>query len=401
MSGTPGFSFDVSHTDGHARRGRLVTPHGDGGDADLHARGHAGEREDALAGRGRRTGARSSSATPTTCGCAPAPRSSRASAASTAFTRWPHAMLTDSGGFQAFSLAPEEGRRETGDRQRRRRTSLVKLDEEGFMFRSHLDGSRCTSLAGGGGGGAGAHRRRHPHAARRLPAGRLRPRDGRRGGRRADDALGEARLAAPRAEEQALFGIVQGACFPICAAPTPRSSARRLPASTASRSAASPSASPSRGCTRRSPRSRTALDPARPRYLMGVGTPRDLARGIDAGVDMFDCVLPTRNARNGQALTRRGRVVIKQARYREDDPRRSIRPARCPPARGGYSRAYLRHLYLAGEILVLRLFSLHNLHLYGELVAGAREAIAARHIRGVPALVPRLRDRCGERCARA
>src|SRR5262249_38180294 len=119
-----------------------------------------------------------------------------------------------------------------------------------------------------------------------------------------------------------------------------------------------------------------ALDPERPRYLMGVGTPQDLLEAIDAGVDMFDCVLPTRNARNGQALTRFGKVIIKQARYKDDaspiDPECS-----CPCCRGGYSRAYLRHLFLSGEMTVLRLLSLHNLWWYGELVQGARAAIIA------------------------
>jgi queuine tRNA-ribosyltransferase len=117
-----------------------------------------------------------------------------------------------------------------------------------------------------------------------------------------------------------------------------------------------------------------AVDPERPRYLMGVGTPRDLLEAIDAGVDMFDCVLPTRNARNGQALTRFGRVVIKQAKHREDE--RPIDPeCGCPCCAGGYSRGYLRHLFLAGEMTVLRLLSVHNLHFYGELVRGAREAL--------------------------
>ena len=118
------------------------------------------------------------------------------------------------------------------------------------------------------------------------------------------------------------------------------------------------------------------LDASRPRYLMGVGTPLDLVVGIGAGVDMFDCVMPTRNARNGQAITRTGRVVIKQARYREDfgplDP-----TCACPTCTGGYSRAYLRHLFIAKEILVLRLFTEHNLHVYGTLVRDAREAILA------------------------
>jgi queuine tRNA-ribosyltransferase len=110
---------------------------------------------------------------------------------------------------------------------------------------------------------------------------------------------------------------------------------------------------------------------------MGVGTPRDLVAAIGAGVDMFDCVLPTRNARNGQALTRFGRVVVKQARYK-DDARPIDERCACACCAGGYSRAYLRHLYLAGEILALRLLSLHNLHWYGELVAGARAAIAGK-----------------------
>jgi len=119
------------------------------------------------------------------------------------------------------------------------------------------------------------------------------------------------------------------------------------------------------------------LDGERPRYLMGVGTPCDLVKAIGAGIDMFDCVLPTRNARNGQAFTRRGRISIKQSRYREDgsvlDP-----TCQCPCCRRGYSRAYLRHLFLAREILVLRLLTQHNLWLYGELTREARRAIAER-----------------------
>jgi queuine tRNA-ribosyltransferase len=114
---------------------------------------------------------------------------------------------------------------------------------------------------------------------------------------------------------------------------------------------------------------------------MGVGTPRDLVVAIGAGVDMFDCVLPTRNARNGQALTRAGRIVIKQARFR-DDPRPIDERCACPCCAGGFSRAYLRHLYLAGEILCLRLLSTHNLHWYGELTAQARQAIAQGRFEG-------------------
>src|SRR5690606_13283444 len=109
------------------------------------------------------------------------------------------------------------------------------------------------------------------------------------------------------------------------------------------------------------------MDPGRIHYLMGVGTPSDLIHAIDAGIDLFDCVMPTRNARNGQAFVPGGRVVIKNAAYRSD-PRVLDETCDCPACRGGYSRAYLRHLYVAGELLVHRLVSLHNLRYYARLV---------------------------------
>jgi queuine tRNA-ribosyltransferase len=116
------------------------------------------------------------------------------------------------------------------------------------------------------------------------------------------------------------------------------------------------------------------MDPARIRYLMGVGTPSDLVRAIGNGIDLFDCVMPTRNARNGQAFVPGGKLVIKNAAYRTD--RRVLEEGcPCPACSGGYTRAYLRHLYVAGEILVHRLVSLHNLYFYGRLVQEAREAI--------------------------
>ena len=211
-----------------------------------------------------------------------------------AFTRWPHAMLTDSGGFQAFSLVePPPGMR-----------SLVAAAEDGFAFQSHLDGSMHTLT---------------PEDAVRVqgllgadiqmqldvcPPGDS-PRAGRRGRRRADDALGQARArgaATPAARRSS--ASCRAPASPTCGAPTPTSSGR-CP-STASPSAASRSASPSTRMHETLAEVASALDPERPRYLMGVGTPRDLVVAIGAGVDMFDCVLPTRNARNGQALTRVG-----------------------------------------------------------------------------------------------
>jgi queuine tRNA-ribosyltransferase len=117
----------------------------------------------------------------------------------------------------------------------------------------------------------------------------------------------------------------------------------------------------------------------RPRYLMGVGTPTDLLKAISSGVDLFDCVLPTRNARNGQALTWRGRVNLKQARHRDDQ---SPLDARCDcSVCETYSRSYLRHLFKADEMLGPRLLSLHNLHFYGALMGKAREMIRVGELR--------------------
>jgi len=112
----------------------------------------------------------------------------------------------------------------------------------------------------------------------------------------------------------------------------------------------------------------------RPRYLMGLGTPEDLVEGVARGVDMFDCVLPTRNARNGMAFTTQGRVVIKNAGFARD-PAPLDEACGCYTCRH-YSRAYLRHLYVSREILAYRLLTLHNLYYYLELMAGMRQALA-------------------------
>ena len=119
-----------------------------------------------------------------------------------------------------------------------------------------------------------------------------------------------------------------------------------------------------------------ALPVDRPRYLMGVGKPEDLVESVARGVDMFDCVLPTRNARNGQAFTREGPVTIKQARWTRDaEPLDAV--CRCYTCRR-FSRAYLRHLFVAEELLAYRLLTLHNVHFFCELMAAMREAIAGR-----------------------
>jgi queuine tRNA-ribosyltransferase len=113
----------------------------------------------------------------------------------------------------------------------------------------------------------------------------------------------------------------------------------------------------------------------RPRYLMGVGTPDDMLKAIARGIDMFDCVMPTRVGRHGLAYTRFGRLNLKNARH-ADDPRPLDADSACPAARD-YSRAYLHHLVTAGEILGMTLLSWINIAYYQELMAGARAAIAA------------------------
>ena len=112
----------------------------------------------------------------------------------------------------------------------------------------------------------------------------------------------------------------------------------------------------------------------RPRYLMGVGTPADLVESVARGVDMFDCVLPTRNARNGQLFTRQGRINIKNAAYAEDD-RPLDDSCKCYTCRT-FSRAYLRHLFVAGEMTAATLHTLHNVQYYLDTMEAIREAIS-------------------------
>ena len=274
-----------------------------------------------------------------------------------AFTRWPHVILTDSGGYQAFSLAD---RRSASD--------------EGFVFRSHLDGSRHLLT---------------PEEAMRVqgllgsdiamqldvcpPAGASRA-DIERAVDRTTAWARRTLAHRSRDSGQAVFGIVQGGLH----VDLRRRHAAEL-GELAFEGLALGGFSVGESIDEMHAvlaEVAPALDPQRPRYLMGVGTPRDLLLGIGAGIDMFDCVLPTRNARNGQAITRDGRISIKQARYR-DDAAPLDEGCGCPCCRAGYSRAYLRHLFLAREILVLRLLSEHNLWTYGELVRQAREAVVA------------------------
>ena len=365
---TPGFAFDVVASDGRARTAIFKTPHADVETPTFMPVGTQGCVKGLTPDEVAATGAQIVLGNTYHLWLRPGPEVVAGQGGLHGFSRWPRAMLTDSGGFQAFSLGAGSGSKDP----------LVKLDETGFTFRSHLDGSKhelTPEEAVRVQGLLGADIQMQldvcpPGESERTVVEQAVARTT-RWARRA--------LTAKRPERQALFGIVQGACFPDLR----RQHAEELASLEVEGRCFDGLALGGFSVGEPIPKMYETLhemahvvDPDRPRYLMGVGTPRDLLEAIDAGIDMFDCVLPTRNARNGQALTRFGRVVVKQAQWRED--KRPIdAECACPCCRGGYSRAYLRHLYLAGEMTVLRLLSAHNLHWYGELVAGARAAIKA------------------------
>ncbi|MBX3187906.1 MAG: tRNA guanosine(34) transglycosylase Tgt [Labilithrix sp.] len=366
---TTGFAFKTIARDGEARAGVLSTPHGDVETPTFMPVGTQGSVKGLTPDEVAETGARVVLGNTYHLWLRPGPEIIASADGLHGFTRWPHAMLTDSGGFQAFSL----GSAKDGDASAAKKQSLVKLDEDGFTFRSHLDGS--------------PHRLSPEEAVRiqgligadiQMQLDVCPPGDSDRAvveeAVRRTTRWAKRALATPRPPRQALFGIVQGACFSDLRKAHAEELAALDPGFDGLALGGFSVGEPIEKMVETLHEVVRYVDPERPRYLMGVGTPRDLLEGIDAGVDMFDCVLPTRNARNGQALTRFGRVVIKQARWRDD--KRPIDPeCGCPCCRGGFSRAYLRHLYLAGEMTVLRLLSVHNLHFYGELTAAARVAI--------------------------
>ena len=285
------------------------------------------------------------------------------------FIGWPHPILTDSGGYQVFSLA-----------ERR------KITEEGAEFRSHLDGSLhlltpegATDIQARLGSDIAmvldeclAFPATHDDAVRSMErsvrwAGRCRARMTQiRGG-----AAGEAGATNPG---QAQFGIVQGGIFQDL---RDRSAAATIEIGFEGYAIGGLSVGePLDLMYMVVAETARRLPDAQPRYLMGTGTPEDLVECVARGIDMFDCVLPTRNARNGQLFTSEGRLNIKNARYAEDE-------GPVDPACGCYtcrthSRAYLRHLYLAGEMAAGALNTLHNLSFYLDTMRRIRDAISLR-----------------------
>lgn len=271
------------------------------------------------------------------------------------FANWKRPILTDSGGFQVFSLK-----------------EIRKLTEDGVEFRSHLDGSKhffspekVMSIQNNIGSDimmvldeCVAYGADYDYTAKSLE---LTTRWAER-----------CRTAHPKhARGQLLFGINQGGFFKDL---RERSLEQLTAIDFDGFAIGGLSVGESTHEMYDMLHHIAPLMPVdKPRYLMGVGTPMDILEGIEAGVDMFDCVLPTRNARNGTLYTSRGKVNIRRAEYREDD---SPLDPDCPCyACRNFSKAYLRHLFVAQEIVSYRLNSLHNITFYLTLVRQAREAI--------------------------
>jgi queuine tRNA-ribosyltransferase len=273
------------------------------------------------------------------------------------FMAWPRAILTDSGGFQVFSLE-----------------SMRKVTDQGVMFRSHLNGDAHffspentvdIQLA------LGSDIMMMLDECLAYPASRELALESTRRTIRWAQAGFRHYLERETGLECALFPIVQGSMFPDLRAEC----AEKLVALEAPGYAVG-------GLSVGEPRELSLeiaavtvplLPKERPRYVMGVGMPEELAEYVACGVDMMDCVLPSRNARNGYLFTSQGKVVIKQTRYAEDDAPLDA-ACSCYTCRT-FNRAYLRHLFQAGEMLFSTLGTLHNIHYFLDIMRQMREAI--------------------------
>lgn len=274
------------------------------------------------------------------------------------FMHWDKAILTDSGGFQVYSLS-----------------KLRKISEKGVTFQSHIDGS--SHFIG-------------PEEAIKIqkalesdiimafdecvsyPAEYEYVQDS----VRLTSLWAERCLEEKRGDHQALFGIVQGGMYSDL---RERSAKELVGMGFDGYALGGLSVGEDAETRERIIKETVAFLPQdKPVYLMGVGRPEDILEAVMLGVDMFDCVMPTRNARNGTLFTSRGKLVIKNSQY-VDDERPIEEGCRCYTC-SHYSRAYLRHLYMANELLAYRLNSIHNVHYYTNFMADIRNAIRGDRI---------------------
>ncbi|HVS17126.1 MAG TPA: tRNA guanosine(34) transglycosylase Tgt [Planctomycetota bacterium] len=356
-----GFGFEVLARDpaSRARTGRFTTPHGALETPAFMPVGTRGTVKGIGVERLRELGARMVLANTYHLHLRPGEETVHALGGLHRFTGWDGPMLTDSGGYQVFSLA------DTGE-----------LDEDGVTFRSIVDGSRVRfeparvvsiqARLGADVAMAFDHCPSDPHD-RALVAGAVE-----RTARWLERCVRRHRELGGEQRGQALFGIVQGGVFEDLRA-------RSLEPVTAhdlvGYAIGGVSVGESREDARRAVAASAPLLPEdRPRYLMGVGTPRDFFDSIEQGIDLFDCVTPTRHGRTHQAFTREGRLNLRNARHALDD--RPLDPDCTCPACRLHSRGYLRHLCQAGEMLGAVLLTEHNLRYFHALLERVRAAIA-------------------------
>ncbi|MEZ5928742.1 MAG: tRNA guanosine(34) transglycosylase Tgt [Parvularculaceae bacterium] len=371
---TAAFSFKLNATDGPARTGVISTPHGEIRTPAFMPVGTAGTVKAMLPENVRATGADIVLGNTYHLMLRPSAERVASLGGLHKFMNWPHPILTDSGGFQVMSLS-----------------TLRKLTEEGVSFQSHIDGARhmltpersieiqCL---------LGADIQMQLDECPAIPIEKEKARESLllsvRWAERSKRAFEEK--SAPG---QALFGIVQGANYDDLR----RESLEKLmeigfPGYSIGGLAVGEGREEMfrviEGLTPHMPKDK-------PRYLMGVGKPADIVGAVARGVDMFDCVLPTRAGRHGQAWTSEGPINIKNARF-IDDPE-PLDPASDCPASRDYSKAYLNHLFRAGEYLGPMLLTWHNLAFYQQLMAGMRAAIAEGKF---TEFVARFREQSGE-----
>ena len=350
-------SISIAQTDGRARRGTLTTPHGEVATPAFMPVGTAGSVKGITPDQLRAAGSQMILANTYHLLLRPGPETVAKLGGLHKMMAWDGPILTDSGGFQVFSLA-----------------HLRQLDDDGVTFQSHVDGSdvRLTPERA-----VDVQRMLAPDVMMQLdecPPGDV---------EKSHVASAVARSAdwADRAKRHwlaagdpapALFAIQQGGVHPDLRA----ESARKLVALDLPGYAVG-----GLSVGEAHENMLTVLDQAdgllpegKPRYLMGVGEPRDMLAAIARGIDMFDCVLPTRNGRNAQAFTWGGRLRLRNAQW-TDDPRPIDAACGCTTCRN-FSRGTLRHLFMAKEMLGPTLVSIHNLHFFAQLMAAARSAIA-------------------------
>jgi queuine tRNA-ribosyltransferase len=348
------FAFEITARSGRARRGRLETPHGSVETPAFMPVGTAAAVKAVTHRDLEELGARILLANTYHLMLRPGEELVGSLGGLHGFTGWRGPFLTDSGGFQVFSLA---GRR--------------RLEEQGVTFQSHLDGS--THLLSP---------ERSIEVQMRLGADLIMcfdecppwpaPRAEVEAATERTTRWARRSRQAHRRDDQWLFGIVQGGVHPEL---RERSAEQLIELdfpgyAVGGLSVGEPKPDMWRVLEGLDP----VLPEARPRYLMGVGTPLDLIEGVARGIDMFDCVMPTRNARNGQLFTSEGRLAIRNRRFAAD-PRPPDPRCRCHTCRTA-SRAYLRHLSVAGEMTAATLMTIHNLAFYLDTLDSVREAIA-------------------------